>query len=145
VEVRQPASVFGHWPKGMTVGNRSLSGPKRTLIPSPPGEAITAYLRDSTDNSSGTLSQFEVRAQDANRTRHFYVNPTLAETVAVYNLAVATGPNFAEYGGGTGVLAIRNRAVAPTTNPPNGGVLYVEGGALKYRGSGGTVTTLGPA
>lgn len=34
---------------------------------------------------------------------------------------------------------------APTANPTGGGVLYVESGALKYRGSSGTVTTLGPA
>jgi hypothetical protein len=31
------------------------------------------------------------------------------------------------------------------TNPSNGGVLYVEGGELKYRGSSGTITTIAPA
>jgi hypothetical protein len=36
-------------------------------------------------------------------------------------------------------------ATAPTTNPSAGGVLYVESGALKYRGSSGTITTLGNA
>lgn len=34
---------------------------------------------------------------------------------------------------------------APPSNPVGGGFLYVEAGALKYRGSSGTVTTLGPA
>lgn len=34
---------------------------------------------------------------------------------------------------------------APTANPTNAGVLYVESGALKYRGSSGTVTTLANA
>jgi hypothetical protein len=34
---------------------------------------------------------------------------------------------------------------APTANPSGGGVLYVEGGALKYRGSSGTVTTIANA
>jgi hypothetical protein len=34
---------------------------------------------------------------------------------------------------------------APTGNPTGGGFLYVESGALKYRGSGGTVTTVGAA
>ena len=34
---------------------------------------------------------------------------------------------------------------APTANPTGGGVLYVEGGALKYRGSSGTVTTIANA
>ena len=48
---------------------------------------------------------------------------------------------------GTGDLVafIGNCATAPTANPVGGGILYVEAGALKYRGSGGTVTTLGAA
>lgn len=51
----------------------------------------------------------------------------------------------AGFGAGTGTLAIKNAAAAPTTNHPNGGILYVEGGALKFRGSAGTVTTIAPA
>jgi hypothetical protein len=46
------------------------------------------------------------------------------------------------FGGGTGVLGIANRSTAPTSNPTGGGVLYAEGGALKWRGSNGTVTTI---
>lgn len=42
------------------------------------------------------------------------------------------------------VLCIKN-GIAPTTSPLNGGQLYVEDGALKYRGSSGTVTTLASA
>jgi len=45
------------------------------------------------------------------------------------------------FGGGTNVIAIKN-ATAPTSNPSGGGILYVEAGALKYRGSSGTVTTI---
>ena len=48
-------------------------------------------------------------------------------------------------GGGSGVLGLANRATAPTTNPVGGGVLYAEAGALKWRGSSGTVTTLAAA
>ena len=36
-------------------------------------------------------------------------------------------------------------ATVPTANPSGGGVLYVEAGALKYRGSSGTVTTIANA
>jgi hypothetical protein len=43
------------------------------------------------------------------------------------------------------VIYIGNCATAPTANPVSGGILYVEAGALKYRGSSGTVTTLGAA
>lgn len=43
-----------------------------------------------------------------------------------------------------GVIAIAN-GTAPTSSPAGGGQLYVESGALKYRGSGGTITVLGAA
>jgi hypothetical protein len=46
------------------------------------------------------------------------------------------------YGGGAGVIGIRNATTVPTSNPTSGGVVYVEAGALKYRGPNGTVTTL---
>ena len=46
---------------------------------------------------------------------------------------------------GTKVIYIANATAAPATNPTGGGVLYVEGGALKYRGSSGTVTTIANA
>lgn len=42
------------------------------------------------------------------------------------------------------VLGIAN-GTAPTTSPAGMGQLYVEAGALKYRGSGGTVTVVGAA
>ncbi len=49
------------------------------------------------------------------------------------------------YGGGNGVFFMGNAQVDPSTNPANGGILYVSGGALKYRGSSGSVTTVAPA
>ena len=42
------------------------------------------------------------------------------------------------------VISIAN-GTAPTTSPAGLGQLYVEGGALKYRGSAGTVTTIAAA
>ena len=42
------------------------------------------------------------------------------------------------------VIGIAN-GTAPTTSPAGIGQLYVEGGALKYRGSSGTVTTIANA
>jgi hypothetical protein len=55
------------------------------------------------------------------------------------------GINGLSVGGGAGVVFIANATTIPTTNPTGGGILYVEAGALKYRGSSGTVTTLGNA
>jgi hypothetical protein len=72
-------------------------------------------------------------------------------------LSSTTGANFAtssgnvgigttdQFGGGATVVGIANAATVPSSNPTGGGVLYVEGGALKYRGSSGTVTTIANA
>lgn len=46
---------------------------------------------------------------------------------------------------GTKNIFINNAGAAPSGNPTGGGFLWVEGGALKYRGSGGTVTTIAAA
>lgn len=43
-----------------------------------------------------------------------------------------------------GVIGIAN-GTAPTTSPAGGGQLYADAGALKWRGSSGTVTTIAPA
>jgi hypothetical protein len=71
------------------------------------------------------------------------------ETVAVFQ-RIAAGGNIglrtgSQFGAGQGVLAIANAMVAPSVNPAGGGILYVEDGALKYRGSNGTVTVIAPA
>lgn len=48
-------------------------------------------------------------------------------------------------GGGQGVILISNATTVPTTNPVGGSILYAEAGALKARGTSGTITTLAPA
>lgn len=59
---------------------------------------------------------------------------------------VAIGFNAADsFGAGKGVIFVANAETAPSTNPTAGGILYCEGGALKYRGSGGTVTQIAAA
>jgi hypothetical protein len=55
------------------------------------------------------------------------------------------GSTVGAFGGGDGVIGIRDAATVPTTNPANGGVLYSQAGALKWRGSAGTVTTIAAA
>lgn len=44
----------------------------------------------------------------------------------------------------TNTIVMKN-ATAPTTSPAGAGQLYVEGGALKFRGSSGTITTIAVA
>jgi hypothetical protein len=49
------------------------------------------------------------------------------------------------FGGGDGVVGLANATTVPNSNPSGGGVLYAEAGALKWRGSAGTVTTIAVA
>ncbi len=55
------------------------------------------------------------------------------------------GFNGTSFGSGTGVVFIANASVNPSTNPTGGGILYCDSGALKFRGSSGTVTPIAPA
>lgn len=50
-----------------------------------------------------------------------------------------------EFGNGAKVIGLANATTVPTINPTGGGVLYAEAGALKWRGSSGTVTTIAAA
>ena len=61
--------------------------------------------------------------------------------VAFFNTTVSS----ATHGGGQKVIHIGNAGVVPSSNPTGGGILYVDAGALKYRGTSGTVTTIAAA
>jgi hypothetical protein len=63
----------------------------------------------------------------------------------VYGQNMRISANNASFGNGTGVVAFGNATTVPNTNPTNGGILYAEGGALKWRGSSGTITTIAVA
>jgi len=70
-------------------------------------------------------------------------------TAAAYRFVINSSGNvgFGVTSFGTSaanVIGIAN-GTAPSTSPASMGQLYVESGALKYRGSSGTVTTLGAA
>jgi len=79
---------------------------------------------------------------------------TAFETIVVFQrlgaggnigIGFAEAKQYKKFGRGKGVIAIANASVAPSMNLAGAGILYVEAGALKYRGSSGTVTVLAPA
>jgi hypothetical protein len=84
---------------------------------------------------------------NGNGARNFWVHDYVATaTRFLIDLSGNAGFNTTDqFGSGAGVIGIKNAATAPTSNPTGGGVLYAENGALKYRGSSGTVTTIAPA
>lgn len=84
---------------------------------------------------SGGASRFEITA----------AGNSVHRATAFFTGSVQIGSASSDLGGGTGVISIKNRGTAPTTNPTGGGILYTENGALMFRGSSGTVTTVAPA
>ena len=71
-----------------------------------------------------------------------FTDDVIAAFTNISNLGINT---LTEFGLGVGCVGIANATTVPTTNPTGGGVLYIEAGALKYRGSSGTVTTIANA
>lgn len=68
---------------------------------------------------------------------------TVVARLSISGLGIGPAPSFgASTNGG---LAMQNAGAVPTGNPTGGGVLYASAGAGIWRGSGGTVTTFGPA
>lgn len=70
---------------------------------------------------------------------------TFAGDVTIVTTKSLAVNGTASLGGGAGVIGLLNATTVPSSNPTGGGVIYTEAGALKYRGSSGTITTLGAA
>lgn len=85
----------------------------------------------------GSSNATAVRIMQAGNTR-VYLDPS-------QNVSILAIPAAMNFGGGTRVLFLGNAVGVPNTNPVGGGLLYVENGALKYRGSSGSVTTIAAA
>lgn len=103
-------------------------------------------------------SNFGVVGTDSSTslTNRFWVNGNAAIGGATFKAATAPTNGLIvegsvgvgttdQFGGGVGVVGIKNAGTVPSSNPTSGGVLYVEAGALKYRGSSGTTTTIAAA
>ena len=75
----------------------------------------------------------------------FLFTMNFAPSMTVEEAGVTINGTSGSFGSGMGVISILDATTVPTTNPVGGGVLYVEAGALKYRGPSGTVTTIAAA
>lgn len=121
----------------------------------PAGRLELAQVDDSTpglvirasSTSAGNLTEWKRSSDGAVRTRIDAQCQLVSQQSAfLAGPAVQVGATSAQVGGGsTGVIGITNAGTVPTTNPSGGGVLYAEGGSLKWRGSSGTVTTIANA
>lgn len=82
----------------------------------------------------------DIRFEGDTLTHMFFMDASAAtENIA---LLASAAPNWQSMDGG---IFVANGTTIPAGNPSGGIFLYAEAGALKCRGSGGTVTVLGPA
>ena len=80
----------------------------------------------------------------------FYSHSMALNTNGLERVRIDSGGNLGvnttdQFGSGVKVIGIADAGTVPTTNPTGGGVLYAEAGALKWRGSAGSITTLAAA
>lgn len=145
---------------GLNVTRASTSPALSVSNTTPGGQAVTATLADAASAAyqatvaGDTTNRYKMHADgktefgpgNAARDANWYRSS--AGVMATDQWIRATQGvriNTTSVGSGVGVLAMANATTVPTTNPTAGGVLYTEAGALKYRGSSGTVTTIAAA
>jgi len=107
---------------------------------------VSNYI--STTDSGGVNLYLQVSATSANIGSPNGVPLTLmtSNTVrATFDISGNMGLGVTSFGASAEKVIGMANATAPTTSPSGMGQLYVEGGALKYRGSSGTVTTIAAA
>lgn len=116
------------------------------------GALVTNYSYEDLDHLYGIDIQAGLASGKSCNDELIGLNVSVVKssTTASKSWAIkAEGANvalFADTGtDGDLVVKVGNAATVPTTDPTGGGVLYAEGGALKWRGSSGTVTTVAPA
>jgi hypothetical protein len=128
---------------GLSVGVNSAS---RKVIVARAHASATANIIEA--QSSGGTPVFAVTASGKVATSALLDGTTGDQMITftagagkqiTFGGAALTGLN------GDRVLGLPNSPTVPTTNPAGGGILYAEGGALKWRGSSGTVTTIAAA
>lgn len=103
----------------------------------------TIMIGSSSDSNTDANSIADDAAQFHFRSTNqsFYFNKN-TNVVLKSNSALTSGTHFEA--AATNCITIHN-GTAPTATITGAGVLYVEGGALKFRGSSGTVTTIANA
>lgn len=101
-------------------------------------------------NTSGTANQRRYRLSDSSGYMTFQSRldngNASKDLLLLHNTTQNVGiGGTTSFGSGSKVIGLPDATTAPTTNPSGGGVLYSEAGALKWRGSSGTVTTIAVA
>jgi hypothetical protein len=117
---------------GPSAGRSLTSGSTNTAI------GYNAGKDDGTTATTATVSNTVMLGAQAQ---------ALASNVAVLGsttnpMSLCLGNYGNQLGGGRGVIALSDAQTVPSSNPTGGGVLYSDGGALKWRGPSGAAVTL---
>lgn len=153
ITVRRSAAVASILREDFVVKANGRCGIGTGLGSNPAAQLEIALPDDTTPGlsvkgrTSGTnQAEFKRPSDGAVRTRISNSAQLVTQEVAFFaGPAVQVGSTSTQVGGGSGVVGITNAATVPTSNPTGGGVMYAENGALKWRGSSGTVTVIAPA
>lgn len=147
-DIQQSGSVVGHrvttitgsgtntqpnyQARGVDAGNRALA----TQVTGDAANRHAVMMDGKQEWGDGTASR------DTNLYRS---SADVLKTDDSFHVAANLRLNTTSVGSGVGVMGIGNATTTPAGTPTAGGVLYVEAGELKYKGSSGTVTTVAPA
>lgn len=109
------------------------------------GSRADIAVYNSAVSTCGSI-RFTADTDNVGTQLEFYIRPVGG--VLTQGLTLSSARNLGlggtSFGSGTLVFFMAN-ATAPSGTPTGGGILYVESGALKYKGSSGTVTTIAAA
>jgi len=109
-------------------------------------EAVLLVKNDSATGEGARIALFNSNTgsyPNANKAAFVLESATPALCVCFNTDAGTTQATF-KFLSDSNAFFVANTSSVPST-PTGGGVMYVEGGALKYKGTSGTITTLGVA
>jgi hypothetical protein len=128
------------------IGLATAATPGGVLEIAQNADGVAGFVVKAHSTSAGNLIEFKRSSDGAVRTRVDAQCQFVTQQIAFFTGAgIQVNNSSTAFGGGSGVIGMTNAGTVPTTNPSGGGVLWAEGGALKWRGSSGTVTELAAA
>lgn len=134
----QTLDVVGATNAGLRASRASITANASIILATTTTDLWSARLSTTAQAGSGNENDWHFRNVADGVTAM-----VLQKRATQANIQLLSATNA--FGGGVGVIGIANAGTPPGSTPSGGGVLYVDAGALKYKGSSGTVTTLGNA
>jgi hypothetical protein len=141
---------FGHTAKfsvgidGSVLAYSSLTAPVlrgNVVMPQVGGKRVTVTGNNGGGADNGMLEVYNRASVSGAQPLGSFTDPGWGGLYVDQNVLI--GP--ADAAGGAHVAAFSNASPVPSLTPHGGGVLYADAGALKWKGSNGTITTLASA